>query len=119
MFHKVKDLFISILAQMGGNSLMIKFSQHTIPKSGLRVIGVARFIRFAVMDMMRYDIDLFRNCLYYEVLCNDPPERVTKSVGLVRAVPVKPNCAMRAHDHHAIHHNGDDQIPGEVPEHEK
>ena len=95
---------------------MIVFGQHAIPKSGLGVIGVAGLVRFAMVHMVGYYIDLFGNCFDHEVLGNDPPYRMAKAVRFVGAIPVKPDGPVGAHDHHTINYNGDQQIPGEVSE---
>jgi len=98
---------------------VIELSKHTIPKTGLCVIGVARFIGFAVMHMMRYDIDLFGYCFYDKILGKDAPYRMAKAIGLVRTIPVKPNGAMCPHDDHTIDDNRNHRIPRKVFKQEK
>jgi len=49
-----------------------------------------------------------------KVLRNDTPYRMTKAIGLVRAIAVKPDGPMRTHDGHAVNNNGGQQIPGKV-----
>jgi hypothetical protein len=44
---------------------------------------------------------------------------MTESIRLVRTVAVKPDGAVRTHDHHAIHDDGNYQIPGKILENEQ
>src|SRR6185437_2383305 len=98
---------------------MVVFGQHAVPASCLRAIRIAGLVRFGVMHMMRNDINLLRYGFYHEILRQDPPQWMAKAKGLVRAIAVKPDGAMRTHDHHAINDNGDDQVPGEIFEEEE
>ncbi len=81
--------------QIKRNPLVVELCQHTIPKARLCVIRVAWFIRFAVMYVVGYDIDLFGYRFYNEILRDDTPYRMAKTEGLVRTEPVKPDRSMQ------------------------
>src|SRR5579871_2218367 len=98
---------------------MVIFGKHTVKEPRLWVIRITRLIGFAMVHMMRHDIDLFRNGLDHEVLGDDPPYGMAKAIGFVRAIPVKPDSAMRPHDDHTIYDNRDHPLPGKIPEQEE
>ena len=108
-----------LFAQVHRHSLMVELCQHAIPKTRLWVVGITRFIRFRVMYMVRYHVNFFGQGFNNKVLCNKTPKRVAKGVGLVRAIPVKPNGAVRTHHHHGINNNGNEQVPAKKFENKK
>jgi hypothetical protein len=93
---------------------MVEFGEHTVPDPCLGVVRVARLVGFGVVDVMGYDIDLLGKGPYDQVLRNDTPYGVAEAIRFMRAIPVKPDRAMRPHDDHTVNDNRDDVVPGDV-----
>jgi hypothetical protein len=69
-----------------------------------------------MMDMVRYDIDLFTDCFDDEILGEETPETISKLEGLVGAIAMVPNRTMRSHNDHAVENDESDKFPGEIIE---
>jgi len=94
--------FVVSLTEVGRHTLMIEFGKHAIQKTCFRVIRIAWQIRFGMVNMVRYNIDLLRHRPNDKILRDYSPNWVTEFVRLVGAIPMKPNGAMRSHDRHAV-----------------
>ena len=119
MVQEMQRFFIGFFAEVGGEALVIVFGEHAVPNAGLRVIRIAGLIGFAVMDVVGDHIDLFGKGPYDKILGEDAPYRIAEGIGLVRTIPVKPNCSVGTHDDHAVEDDSDHQIPGKIFEQEE
>ncbi|MBN8854234.1 MAG: hypothetical protein BGO55_07555 [Sphingobacteriales bacterium 50-39] len=73
-------------------------------------------LKATMMNMVRYHINFLGKGFDDQVLRNDTPYRMAKAVGLMRAIPMKPDGPMRAHNGHAVNNDDGQQIPGKVLE---
>ena len=66
--------------------------------------------------MVGHYIDFLGDGFNDEVLRNNTPYRMAEAIGLMRAITMKPDGPVSAHDGHAVYNNGGQQIPGKVLE---
>jgi hypothetical protein len=53
--------------------------------------------------MMGYNINLFWNYINGKVLCKEPPEGISKSIGAMSTIPMVPDSAVCTHNNHTVH----------------
>lgn len=98
---------------------MIQFSQHAIQKASLGIIWIAGDIGFRVMNVVRHYVYLFRKRSDNKVLCYEAPQGIAECIRFVCTIAMKPNGAVRTHDHHAVRNNCCNKPPGKIVKQEK
>jgi hypothetical protein len=102
MAEQPLDTGIIRFVEVPGNGLVVDIGQKTIEKTGRRIIGVSRLVRFGVMDVVGDGIQLFRHYVDRQVACNKTPEFIAEPVGIVGTLAVIPDRTMGPHDDHAV-----------------
>src|SRR5688572_3328438 len=111
MTEELRSFFVVRFTQLPRNCLVIYIRQHTIQKPSLWIVRITRLVRFGMMHMMGYYVDLFGKCFDDYILRQEPKYRVTELVRFMCAVAMKPDRAMSAHDDHAVNCHSDNQFP--------
>src|SRR6185437_1653708 len=94
--------------------LVVDIGQETIQKTGACIVRVPRLVRLGMMNVVRDDIRFFRNDIDRHISRHKSPEPATESIGMVRAIPVIPDSAMRTHDDHAVNKSNPQQGKREI-----
>ena len=116
MRHQPYNAGILVFGQMIGNRLVVDICQEAIQKPGACIVWIPGLIRLCMMNMMRDDIDLFRDHIDGQIPCDKAPELVPECICTMCAIPVIPDGAMRAHDYHAVNKSNPQQVEVEIME---